>query len=150
MAPIAGMLITDLILGKENPWEKIYDPGRLHILKTGKTFIKEFVGGFFQYLKSSPKHAGDIKLSSITAGKAEIIKLGKEKYGAYRDEENDLHVVSATCTHAGCTIRWNSDEMSWDCPCHGSRFSYDGKVLNGPAAENLTYFREPADESSVK
>jgi Rieske Fe-S protein len=76
--------------------------------------------------------------------------LGKEKYGAFRDEANDLHVVSATCTHLGCTIRWNSDEMSWDCPCHGSRFSYDGKVLNGPAIEELLYFKENAAASSIK
>ncbi len=146
---IAGLLITDLIMGKENSWEKIYDPGRLHIFKSGKTFMKEFVGGFFQYLKTSPKHADEVKLSSIKAGDAKIIQLGKEKYGAYRDEENDLHVVSATCTHLGCTIRWNNDEMTWDCPCHGSRFSYDGKVLNGPAVEELVYFKEDA-ESAVR
>lgn len=141
---IAGMLIPDLILGIDNPLEKIYSPSRMHIFKTGKTFVKEFLGGLLQYFKHSPKHAGDIRLSDIKAGDAKVVKLDKDYYGAYRDEEENLHVVSATCTHAGCTVRWNSDEKSWDCPCHGSRFGFDGKILNGPAKEELVYFKEDA------
>lgn len=139
---IAGLLLTDLINGKENPWEKIYKPSRTHFFKSGKTFVKEFIGGLIQYFKHSPKQADEVRLSEIKAGDAKIIQLDKEKYGAYRDENNDLHVVSATCTHAGCTIKWNADEQSWDCPCHGSRYTYEGKVLNGPAKEDLIYYKE--------
>ncbi len=147
---IAGILISDLITGINNPWEKIYDPARLHIFKSGKTFIKEFFGGLIQYLKHSPKHTGEIKLSDIHTGDAKIIQLGKEKYGAYRDEDDNLHVVAATCTHLGCTVKWNSDEKSWDCPCHGSRFNYEGQVLNGPANENLVYYMEHQGASTTK
>lgn len=142
---IAGMLIGDLIAGKENPWEKIYDPGRLHVLKTGKTFIREFVGGFFDYLKTKPRNAGDVHLDDIAAGDAGIVELGRHKYGAYRDEERNLHLVSATCTHLGCTVKWNATEKSWDCPCHGSRFNINGQVLNGPAIEGLAYLKEAAE-----
>jgi glycine/D-amino acid oxidase-like deaminating enzyme/nitrite reductase/ring-hydroxylating ferredoxin subunit len=143
---IAGILIPDLIMHVENPWEKIYSPSRLNIFKSGKTFVKEFLGGLLQYFKHAPKHADEIKLSDIQAGDAKVIQMGKEKYGAYRDEEENLHVVSATCTHAGCTVRWNSDEKSWDCPCHGSRYSYEGKVLNGPAPQDLVYYKEEAEK----
>ncbi len=145
---IAGILIPDLILGIENPWEKIYNPARVNIFKSGKTFIKEFFGGLIQYFKHSPKHADKIKLSDIKAGDAKVVELDKDKYGAYRDEANSLHVVSATCTHLGCTIRWNNDEKSWDCPCHGSRFSYEGKVLNGPAKQDLIYYKEEIKDST--
>lgn len=141
---IAGLLISDLITGKENSWEKIYNPARFNFLKSGKTFIKELFGGLIQYLKHSPSGAGRIKLTDIDPGSAAVIELDKEKYGAYRDRSSDLHVVSATCTHLGCTIRWNSDELSWDCPCHGSRFTYEGKVINGPAIDDLVYHKESA------
>jgi Rieske Fe-S protein len=72
------------------------------------------------------------------------VELGKNKYGVYRDEEDDLHIVSATCTHLHCIVQWNNDEKSWDCPCHGSRFTYKGKVINGPANQDLFYYREKA------
>jgi glycine/D-amino acid oxidase-like deaminating enzyme/nitrite reductase/ring-hydroxylating ferredoxin subunit len=135
---LAGILITDLINGKENPWESIYKPSRFK-LKAITTWIKEFGGGFMDYLKLNPKHADEIPLSSIEAGTGKIIQLDKEKYGVYRDENNRLHFVSAECTHLQCTIKWNGEEKSWDCPCHGSRFTYDGKVLNGPANKDLFY-----------
>jgi glycine/D-amino acid oxidase-like deaminating enzyme/nitrite reductase/ring-hydroxylating ferredoxin subunit len=138
---IAGLLITDLITGKENPWEKLYDPSRTNFLKSGKTFLKEVVGGLFQYLKNSPDDK-TIELSEMDPLEARVMKMGKEKYGVYRDENNTVHVVSATCTHLGCTVKWNSDETSWDCPCHGSRFSMEGKVLNGPAKKDLDYYKE--------
>jgi glycine/D-amino acid oxidase-like deaminating enzyme/nitrite reductase/ring-hydroxylating ferredoxin subunit len=139
---IAGLLISDLINGRENPWEKIYRPNRTNFLKSGKTFLGEFFRGLVQYLKLSSKDVKDRHLSNIPPGDAIIIKLDDEKYGAYRDQEGQLHLVSATCTHLGCTVRWNRDEKSWDCPCHGSRFAYDGKVLNGPAKENLLYYKD--------
>jgi Rieske Fe-S protein len=139
---IAGLLIPDLILGIDNPWENIYDPGRTHFLKSGKTFVQEFFGGLIQYIKTSPKHADRIKLSDIKTGEATIIEMGKEKFGAFRDASDDLHVVSATCTHLGCTVKWNKDEKTWDCPCHGSRYTHDGKVLNGPAIKELLYYKE--------
>jgi Rieske Fe-S protein len=139
---IAGILIPDLINGVDNPWKEIYDPARTHILKSGKTFIKEFLGGWLQYMKNSPKHADKIMLSDIKPGQAKIIEMEKEKFGAYRDADNALHIVSATCTHLGCVIRWNNDEKSWDCPCHGSRFTPEGKVLNGPAIKDLIYYKE--------
>jgi glycine/D-amino acid oxidase-like deaminating enzyme/nitrite reductase/ring-hydroxylating ferredoxin subunit len=147
---IAGMLIPDLVVGIENSWEKIYSPSRMHIFKTGKTLVKEFFGGLLDYFKHSPKHADDIRLSDIKSGDAKIVQLGKEKYGAYRDTDNNLHVVSATCTHAGCTVRWNSDEKSWDCPCHGSRYSFEGKVLNGPAPMDLVYYREASNTVELR
>jgi glycine/D-amino acid oxidase-like deaminating enzyme/nitrite reductase/ring-hydroxylating ferredoxin subunit len=139
---IAGMLISDLITGKENRWEKIYSPSRFKIFKAGNVFFKQMVGGFVAYLKDKPKNPEEVQLSEIKTGEGKIIELDGKKYGAYADENNKLHLVGAECTHLGCIIKWNNDEKSWDCPCHGSRFTFDGKVLNGPANVSLFSFSE--------
>lgn len=137
-ATIAGMLIKDLILGRENPWKSLYSPGRAKYLKAGKTFLKEFVGGLIQYVKTKPSHPTE-DLNSVAKNEGRIIEHEGTKLGVYRDEQNSLHFVDTECTHMGCTIKWNNDEKSWDCPCHGSRFSYEGKVLNGPANKPLPH-----------
>jgi glycine/D-amino acid oxidase-like deaminating enzyme/nitrite reductase/ring-hydroxylating ferredoxin subunit len=143
-ATIAALLIPDLIVGNVNKWKKIYDPQRIKFFRSGKTWLKEFVGGLLRYMKEYPYDADVVEISSIKQGEGKIVELGNNKYGVYRDEEDDLHIVSAVCTHLHCIVQWNSDEKSWDCPCHGSRFSYKGKVINGPANKDLFYHREKA------
>lgn len=139
---IAGMLITDLINGKENKWEKIYAPSRFKAFTAGKTFFKEFVGGFFSYLKDKPSIIPSIEYATIEKGEAKIVEIEGKKVGAYRDQEDRLHFIDTACTHLKCEVKWNNDEKSWDCPCHGSRFSFEGKVLNGPANKDLPHHVE--------
>ncbi|MGQ0827589.1 MAG: FAD-dependent oxidoreductase, partial [Bacteroidota bacterium] len=118
---IAGLLITDLIRGKENKWEKIYKPSR---------FTFKASGPFFDMLKSDLVNvlnkwfynAEALELSDIKKNEAKIVQVFGEKCGAFRDENNRLHIVSVECTHLKCMVAWNNDEQSWDCPCHGSRF----------------------------
>jgi glycine/D-amino acid oxidase-like deaminating enzyme/nitrite reductase/ring-hydroxylating ferredoxin subunit len=138
---IAGMLISDLINERENKWEKVYDPSR-KLISTGKAFVKEAVEGALHYIKRDSEDNVDINPENIPINEGRIIKRKEKKYGAYHGEDEYIHFVSADCTHLGCTIKWNNDEKSWDCPCHGSRFSYKGKVLNGPANKPLAYFKE--------
>ncbi len=147
-ATIAGLLIPDLILNIENKWKKIYSPSRFKIFKAGNVFFKEVVGGITAYLKEKPKLTDTVKLSEIKTGEGKVIELDGKKYGAYADENNNLHLVKAECTHLKCIVNWNNDEKSWDCPCHGSRFSYTGKVLNGPANTDLFYFMDKGNEPS--
>lgn len=142
---IAALLISDLIHGKENPWEPVYSPSRFKLFKAGKTFFKEFVGGFVSYLKTKPKHLDDVSLNDLKPKEGKIIEFEGEKLGAYRDEQDELHFVEVECTHMGCIVKWNNDEKSWDCPCHGSRFAPDGKVLNGPANEPLRHYSQHRD-----
>lgn len=141
---IAGMLITDLINGRENPLEKIYDPSRVKWITAGGVFFKEFVGGMFNYLRTNPDTDPEL-IHTLNQDEGKVIEWQKKKCGIYRDTEDTLHVVDAACTHLQCTIRWNNDEKSWDCPCHGSRFTYKGKVMNGPANEDLSYHAEALD-----
>jgi glycine/D-amino acid oxidase-like deaminating enzyme/nitrite reductase/ring-hydroxylating ferredoxin subunit len=138
---IAGMLIRDLIIGRENRWAKIYSPSRFKLFKSGSVFFKEFVGGLMSYLKTKPGQ-DSTALGKIARNEGAVITFEGKKFGAYRDENNLLHFVDAECSHLGCIIKWNNDEKSWDCPCHGSRFSFNGKVLHGPANEPLVYYAQ--------
>lgn len=140
-ATIAGILISDLIAGKENPWEEIYKPGRIN-LKASRIFFKEVFGTLLDYYKTRPDHPGSVTLASIALNDAEIVEFDGQKAGAYRDERGMLHIVSASCTHMGCTVSWNNVEKTWDCPCHGSRFSVTGEVINGPANNALEMIDE--------
>lgn len=139
---IAGMLISSLIRGEQHEWEKLYDPSRLHLLKSGQTLVKELVGGFADYIKHYPRKAGSVHLESIQKEEAAIVEIDKKKYGVYRDSDNQLHIVAAACTHMKCIVNWNKEEKSWDCPCHGSRFTHQGVVVNGPANKDLFYYKE--------
>lgn len=129
---IGSLLVSDLISGKENSWEHIYRPGRIN-LKAGRVFFKETIGTLLNYYRTRPDHPGSVSLASIPLNDAEVVEFEGQKAGVYRDERGLLHMVSATCTHMGCTTRWNNVEKTWDCPCHGSRFSITGEVINGPA-----------------
>lgn len=146
---IAGMLIRDLVKGNHNELEKLYDPSRFKIFKAGKTFFKEMVGGLISYLKTKPAGIDESGLSGIRPNEGKIIEFEGERFGAFRDEKDELHFVAAECTHLGCVVKWNNDEKSWDCPCHGSRFTYDGKVLNGPANKPLSYYSQ-AEVKNIK
>lgn len=132
---IGAMLIRDLIMGEENPWTKIYDPSRI-TLSAGIDYLKEVGNMTGQYVDLVT--AGDIESTDgLALGQGAIIRSGIKKVAVYRDEQNVVHAYSAVCPHLGCYVRWNADEKSFDCPCHGSRFSCEGKVINGPALSDL-------------
>jgi nucleotide-binding universal stress UspA family protein/nitrite reductase/ring-hydroxylating ferredoxin subunit len=76
-------------------------------------------------------------LREIRKGEGGVVDVGGEKLAVYRDDRGEAHAVSAKCTHMGCTVGWNPAEATWDCPCHGSRYSPDGRVINGPATKPL-------------
>lgn len=142
---IGAMLITDLIQGKDNPYEKLYSPKRLNVKSLGLMF-REVAKTFLMDLKGNPGTEVSKDVNEIPNGQGKVVKIGDSKFGAYRDQAGELHLVSAKCTHLGCVVAWNNDEKSWDCPCHGSRFNYDGNVLNGPANEPLPYYKSDLEE----
>ena len=136
---IAGILITDLILGRANDWEKLYDPGRKTLsFDTAKHFLEENLDVAVQFKELLPL-GGEVEgAAEIAPGAGAVLQCGTAKVAAYRDEQGVLHQRSAYCTHLGCVVQWNGEEKSWDCPCHGSRFSPTGdEVLNGPALVGL-------------
>jgi Rieske Fe-S protein len=132
---IAGMLLTDLILGKQNPWATLYDPSRKPIRAAG-VFAQENINVARQYLDWLTP--GEVKSErDIEPGCGSVLRRGLTKVAVYRDEKGTAHEMSAVCPHLGCIVHWNSAEKSWDCPCHGSRFDKLGKVINGPSNTDL-------------
>jgi len=132
---IGAMLIRDQLLGRENPWTDVYDPNRLprgnrvEWLKEGLTAAAHL---------SEWATPGD-DLAALPPGEGAVVRRGLKKLAVYRDEQGALHARSAMCTHVGCVVHWNSGERSWDCPCHGSRFTPLGDVLHGPARVGLAH-----------
>jgi glycine/D-amino acid oxidase-like deaminating enzyme/nitrite reductase/ring-hydroxylating ferredoxin subunit len=139
---IAGILLTDLILGRENSWAGLYEPSR-KTLRPRPIFewVKENVNVAMQY--ADYLTAGEVaSIDEISAGAGALIRRGTAKVAAYRDEQGTVHELSAVCPHLGCIVQWNATEKSWDCPCHGSRFDARGKVVNGPAMTDLEPYVE--------
>lgn len=132
---IAGMLLTDLILGKSNPWETLYDPSRKPV-RAAYEFAKENLNVAVQYtdwvMPSEVSSADEIERDS-----GAVLRKGMTKVAVYKDGRGACHETSAVCPHLGCIVQWNGAEHSWDCPCHGSRFDKHGKVVNGPANVDL-------------
>jgi glycine/D-amino acid oxidase-like deaminating enzyme/nitrite reductase/ring-hydroxylating ferredoxin subunit len=138
---IAGLLLSDLIDGRNNDWATLYDPARKS-LRAGLEYARENLNVAGQY--ADHVTPGDVKrVEDIPRGEGAVVRRGFRQIAAYRDESGALHEYSAVCTHLGCVVTWNATENSWDCPCHGSRFDkIDGRVLNGPAIAGLRPARE--------
>jgi glycine/D-amino acid oxidase-like deaminating enzyme/nitrite reductase/ring-hydroxylating ferredoxin subunit len=137
---IGGMLVSDLILGKENAWAEVYEPTRI-LTQSITEAVPEIISStvpYVDWLKGGDVSSAD----EIKKGEGAIISHGTTKIAAYRDEDGKLHQRSAVCTHLGCIVRFNSLEKTWDCPCHGSRFSTDGSVINSPAFIELEKIEE--------
>lgn len=134
---IAGILLRDLIDGRENPWAALYDPGRKVVHpRLVADFAKENLNVAAQlgdYLTP-----GDVaSTGQLPPGGGAVVRRGLAKVAAYRDDAGLLHQFSAICPHLKCIVHWNAAERTWDCPCHGSRFDCLGRVINGPASSDL-------------
>ncbi|MEO7649518.1 MAG: FAD-dependent oxidoreductase [Bryobacteraceae bacterium] len=137
---IAGMLLTDLIQGRPNQWEKLYDPSRV----TARATL-DYISDNAQVLSSLADWVtpGDVaSAEDIAPGCGALVRKGLEKRAVYRNHYGSFFELSAVCPHLGCIVAWNQAEESWDCPCHGSRFDPYGKMLRGPATEDLKHIKE--------
>jgi glycine/D-amino acid oxidase-like deaminating enzyme/nitrite reductase/ring-hydroxylating ferredoxin subunit len=136
----SAMILKDLIVDGSSPWQDAYNPSRGTLTASAKNFVVENLNVASELIEgkiSSPPSDTD-----ILPGEGKIIKINGQRAGAYRDEEGTLHVVDTTCTHMGCELNWNSAEKTWDCPCHGSRFTFEGDVVEGPAVKPLSVYND--------
>lgn len=139
---IGGVIVSDLILGRSNEWADLFAPSRVHLRGAMTDLITEN--------KDFPTHLAKDRLTSwnveskdtrdVRSGDGKIIEVEGRKLAVYRDDAGRLCALSTVCTHMKCDVAWNNAEKTWDCPCHGSRFAIDGKVVNGPAREPLERF----------
>jgi Rieske Fe-S protein len=133
----AGLLLCDLLLGYDNPWAGLFDPNRLTLRASAVRLVKENAVAGLRFVGDKITKRGSRSIEELQPGEADIVRLDGETVAAYCDDNGVLSAVSPTCTHLGCQVSWNRAERSWDCPCHGSRFTPAGEVLQGPAVHRL-------------
>jgi hypothetical protein len=134
---VAVLELTDMILMKASRYSELFSPGRIKPVAGFTEFVKhntdvvgQFIGKWFATERLE-------QLSELSPDEGKVVKLNNETMALYKDGTGTLHAVNPACTHMKCSVAWNAAEKSWDCPCHGARYSIDGEVLNGPADSNL-------------
>src|SRR4029079_16711747 len=126
---LAAMLLADAIKRVANPWSGVYALERRSLGASASRFLTENTRIATRQLRG--RRASNEEAESVATGDGAILSLDGQKAAVSRDTSGELIAVSASCTHMGCTVAWNPAESTWDCPCHGSRFAPDGKVLHG-------------------
>lgn len=134
---LAGMILSDLILGRDNRYASLYDATRVKPMAGAKDFVHENADVAFHFVADRLARPDTHDLSDVPPGEGRIVEVEGRKVAVYREASGGVHALSPVCTHLGCHVHWNNAERSWDCPCHGGRFSPTGEVLNGPPVKGL-------------
>jgi glycine/D-amino acid oxidase-like deaminating enzyme/nitrite reductase/ring-hydroxylating ferredoxin subunit len=135
MGTSAAAILADEVQGTENRWAATFSPMRLHPLAGGPDFLKENANAGLRFI--ADRIRARASESELVRGEGAVVGSGLGQRAVYRDESGASHSLSARCTHLGCIVGFNAAERTWDCPCHGSRFSIDGEVIEGPAVHGL-------------
>lgn len=134
---LAGLMMHDFVLGKDNAWRELFD---LHRKPTSPsalgTYANESTDYPFYMIADRLRSAGDDP-NDVAPGDGKVLRIDGKRVACHRRDDGTMVKVSAVCTHMGCLVRWNGAEKTWDCPCHGSRFTPDGLVIGGPAETAL-------------
>jgi Rieske Fe-S protein len=135
---VAAMLIADAVAGRANPWAELFDAKRVEPRAGVGDFVTNNVTSARRAVAEAATGAPPApSLDDLEPGEGAVCGSAKGATAAFRDDDGRLHTVSPTCAHMGCTVAFNRAERSWDCPCHGSRFTVDGAVIQGPAVADL-------------
>lgn len=134
---VAAMLLKKIVLNEESPYLDLFNPNRIkpvagfvNFIKHNADVVKQFAGKWFPHEELD-------ELVMLATGEGKVVNYNNHKIALYKDDDGILHAVNPICTHLKCEVKWNVAEKSWDCPCHGARYSFDGKVLTGPADIDL-------------
>ncbi|WP_461614602.1 FAD-dependent oxidoreductase [Clostridium sp. Marseille-QA1073] len=133
---VAAMIITDLISTGKSPWIDVYTPSRFNVASS----IKELGGNASKFTQRYTKGKLDYpekSIKNVGKGEGKVVEYEGRKIGVYRDEQGNYYGVEIICTHMQCELQWNNSEKSWDCPCHASRFTIKGEIIEGPTVKPL-------------
>ncbi len=133
----AAAVLAALLQGRDHPWLELFDTTRIGDVRTVKKVLTDNVHVGRRFVQDRIGRLAAPSVTTLKRGEGRVVKVDGKIVGGYRDTHGVVHAVSVTCTHLGCTLHWNAAETSWDCPCHGSRFGYDGTIRNGPAVHDL-------------
>jgi glycine/D-amino acid oxidase-like deaminating enzyme/nitrite reductase/ring-hydroxylating ferredoxin subunit len=134
---VSAMLLKKILLNQESSYISLFNPNRIKPVAGFKNFIshnadviKQFSGKWFAHEKLE-------ELVDLAPGEGKVVIYNNQKIALHKDEDNVLHAINPVCTHLKCEVAWNIAEQTWDCPCHGARYSYNGKMVTGPANRDL-------------
>ena len=133
---VAAQLLRDQITGRDSSDAAVFSPLRFTPSASAKNFMTDSMHAVRDLSRRvfAPPRA---RLDELPPGHGGVVEYDGKKVGVYKDDNGEVYIVSIKCPHLGCQLEWNPDEKSWDCPCHGSRFDYMGRLLDNPAQENL-------------
>jgi Rieske Fe-S protein len=137
------MILTDLVQDHYNPLADVFNPARL---KPDASAAKKLVTQNMQVIRQYAEGhlAARENLTEIAPGEGCIARVDKQRSAVYRDENGQLFILNPVCTHMGCVVTWNNAEKTWDCPCHGSRYNFNGEVIQSPAVKGLAPLKSTA------
>lgn len=144
---LSAIILCDLIVKGESRYAKLFDPNRVKPVAGFSNFVKENADVAMQMIKGFFSAEKMPDMLELAPGDASVVVYDGHKLAVYKDEQHRLHMVSPTCPHAKCAVAWNKAERSWDCPCHGSRFSVDGELWTGPSRKDLETF-QPGNQNA--
>ncbi|MEY8752530.1 FAD-dependent oxidoreductase [Alkalicoccobacillus gibsonii] len=133
----AAIILANVIAHGSDKYEDIFLPSRIHADPSIRHFLKENLNVAAELIKGKVS-PDEQSIESLRNGEGAAVHYDGQKAGACRTSAGELYIVDTTCTHMGCEVGWNKADQTWDCPCHGSRFSYSGDVIEGPAKKPLT------------
>jgi glycine/D-amino acid oxidase-like deaminating enzyme/nitrite reductase/ring-hydroxylating ferredoxin subunit len=135
---LGAIMIADAILKRANPWRELFDINRKRLRGGTWDYLKENLDYPYYLIKDRLARAEGTSTDDVCNGEGMILRINGKRVAASRDSKGRLSLLSPVCTHMGCFVKWNDGERTWDCPCHGSRFHADGRVLAGPAERPLS------------
>lgn len=138
LGSIAGKILSDIVGGNGSRYEKLFSPSRIKPIDGFAEFVKENADVAYHFVADRLGIKEIDSLNALQPGTGKLVELDGKKVAAYRDDDGTIHALNPVCTHAACIVKWNGQEKSWDCPCHGARYDIDGNVLTGPAIRNLS------------
>ncbi|PWN71450.1 (2Fe-2S)-binding protein [Chryseobacterium phosphatilyticum] len=134
---LSSQILHDMIITGKSKYQNLFNPTRIKPVAGFSDFVEEASSVVFDFIKDKIFVDKIASFSEIKNGEGKVIRYESESYALYKENDGTLHLLKSTCPHAACEVRWNSAELSWDCPCHGSRFNVNGKMLTGPATKDL-------------
>lgn len=135
---VSSIIISDMIVGVEHDFNDIFSPSRFDMTASIKNLAKDGVETAYNFI-AQKIHIPMQTIEHVNNGEGEIVIYNGEKVGVYKNKEGKVYTVSTKCPHLGCELKWNADDLSWDCPCHGSRFDFKGNLLDSPSIKDLRY-----------
>jgi Rieske Fe-S protein len=145
---LAGLMAHDFVTHATNPWQELFDPDRKKLVSGLTSVVSENLDYPVHFILDRLRRDRHGDVDSVVRGEGKVLTIDGKPVAVHRTDTGEVKMVSAVCTHLGCLVRWNRAEQTWDCPCHGSRFTSEGLVLGGPAEEPLE--RVPLKETAER